>query len=76
MYSLSADDRNPRHSPTCGKIRQMQFFINNFSFNPLVRRVQKIKIRNLSINQLLIVEFVKKMGYLGAHYSERQGLMG
>ena len=46
------------------------------SFNPLVPRVQKIKIRNLSLNQLLIVEFVKKMDHFGAHYCERQGLMG
>ena len=44
--------------------------------NPLVPRVQKIKIRELTLNGLLIVEFVKKMVYLGAHYSERQGLMG
>ena len=35
-----------------------------------------MKIRNLTLNQLLIVEFVKKMVYLGAHYSEDQGLMG
>ena len=45
-------------------------------FNPLVPRVQKIKIHNLTLNQLPIIEFVKKMVYLGAHYSERQGLMG
>ena len=44
--------------------------------NPLVPRVQKIKIRNSTLNRLLIVEFVKKMSYFGAHYSERQGLMG
>ena len=44
--------------------------------SPLVPRVQKIKIRNLTLNRLLIVEFVKEMVYLGAHYSERQGLMG
>ena len=43
--------------------------------NPLVPRVQKIKIRNLTLNRLLIVELVKKMVYLGTHYSERQGLM-
>ena len=42
-----------------------------FGFNSLVPRVQKIKIRNLTLNRLLIVEFVKKMAYLGA-----QGLMG
>ena len=44
--------------------------------NPLVPKVQKIKIRNLTLNRLLNVEFVKKMVHLGAHYSERQGLMG
>ena len=44
--------------------------------NPLVPRVQKIKIRNFTLNRLLVVAFVKKMVYLGAHYSERQGLMG
>ena len=44
--------------------------------NPFVPRVQKIKIRNLTINPLPIVEFIKKMVYLGAHYSEHQGLMG
>ena len=41
--------------------------------NPLVPRVQNIKIHNLTLNRLLIVEFLKK---IGAHYSERQGLMG
>ena len=36
-------------------------------FNPLAPGVQKkIKIRNLNLNRLLIVEFVKKMVYLGA----------
>ena len=45
-------------------------------FNILVPRVQKIKIRKLTLNRLLVVEFVKKMVYLGAHYNERQGLMG
>ena len=45
-------------------------------FNPSVPRVQKIEIRNLTINRLLIVKFVKNMVYLGAYYSERQGLMG
>ena len=44
--------------------------------NPLVPGVRRIKIRNLSLNRLLIFEFVKKMVHLGAHYSERQGLMG
>ena len=42
----------------------------------LVPRVQKIKIRNSTLNRLPIVQFVKKIVYLGAHYSERQGLMG
>ena len=48
------------------------------SINPSVPRVwvQEIKIRKLTLNRLLNVEFVKKMVYLGAHYSERQGLMG
>ena len=32
-------------------------------FDPLVPRVQKIKILNLTFNQLLIVEFVEKMVY-------------
>ena len=41
---------------------------------PLVPRVQKIKIRNLTLHRLLIVEYVMKIVYLGAHYS--QGLMG
>ena len=45
-------------------------------FNPFVPGVRKIKIRNLIFNRILIVEFVKKMVYLDAHYSERQGLMG
>ena len=34
--------------------------------NPLVPSVQKIKIRNFTLNPLLVVEFVKKMVYLGA----------
>ena len=46
------------------------------SFNPLVPKVQKIKICNLTLNRLLLVEFAKKMVNLDAHYSERQGLMG
>ena len=50
--------------------------VNLALFNPLVPRVEKIKIRKLTLNRLLAVEFVKKMVYLGAHYSERQGLMG
>ena len=37
--------------------------------NPLVPRVQKIKIRDLTLNRLLIIEFVKKTIYHGAHYS-------
>ena len=37
-------------------------------FNPLVPRVQEIKVRNLTLNRLLIVEFVKKMVYLGMVY--------
>ena len=37
---------------------------------------RKIKILNLTVNRLLIVEFVKIIVYLGAHYSECQGLMG
>ena len=53
-----------------------RYTVYNISLNPLVLRVQKIKIRNLSLNQLLIVEFVKKMVYFDAHCSERQGLMG
>ena len=48
----------------------------NYYINPLVPRVQKIKIRKLALNRLLIVEFVKKMVYHGGHYSERQGLIG
>ena len=55
------------------EIRQVNF---DLTFNPLVPRVQKIKIHELALNGLLIVEFVKKMVYLGAHYSERQGQMG
>ena len=46
------------------------------AINPLVPRVQKIKIRNSTVNWLLIADFVKKIVYFGAHYSERQGLMG
>ena len=42
------------------------------TLNQLVPKVQKIKIRNLTLNRLLIVEFIKKIIYLGAHYSERQ----
>ena len=50
--------------------------VKRSEINPLVPRVQKIKICNLILNRLLIIELVKKMVYLGAHYSERQGLMG
>ena len=46
-----------------------------FNLNPLVPRLKKIKIRHLTLNRLLIIEFVKKMVHLGAHYSERKGLM-
>ena len=56
--------------------RAQQVKIRQISFNPLVLRVQKIKIRYLTLNRLLIVEIAKKIVYLGAHYSERQGLMG
>ena len=55
---------------------ECQNLLFRLQINPLVPRVQKIKIHNLSLNRLLIVEIVKKMVYLGAHYSERQGLMG
>ena len=41
--------------------------------NPLVPTVQKTKICNLTLNRLPLNEFVKKLVYLGAHYSERQG---
>ena len=44
--------------------------------NPLVPRLQQIKIRNLTFNRLPIVEFVKKMVHLGTHYSERHGTNG
>ena len=50
--------------------------MHTIGINPIVPRVKKIKIRNLILNRLLNVEFVKKMAYLGAHYSERQGQMG
>ena len=33
-------------------------------------------MRNLTLDRLLLIEFAKKMVCLGAHYSERQGLMG
>ena len=45
-------------------------------YNPLVPRVQKIKICNFTLNRLLVVEPVNKMVHLGARYSEGQGLMG
>ena len=44
--------------------------------SPLVPGVQKIKIRNLSLNPLRIVEFVKKMVYFDTRYTEHQGPMG
>ena len=47
----------------------------SIQINPLVPRVPQ-KIRNLPLNRLLVVEFAKEMVFLGAHYSERQGLMG
>ena len=43
---------------------------------PISSQGAKKKIHNLTLDRLLIVEFAKKMVYLGAHYSERQGLMG
>ena len=52
------------------------YIIERFFLNPLVPGVQKINVRNLTLNQLPIFEFAKKMVYLGAHYSERQGIMG
>ena len=55
---------------------QLCIICTEVKLNPLVTRVQKIKIRNFTLNRLLVVEFVKKLVYLGAHYSERQGLMG
>ena len=50
--------------------------ITETAINPLVPKVHKISIRNLTINRILIIDFVKKTVHLGAHYSERQGLMG
>ena len=47
-----------------------------FNINPLVPRVQNIKICHLTLNRHLLVGFVEKMVYLGDHYSERHGLMG
>ena len=38
--------------------------ISTSGLNPLLPRVQRIKIHNLILNRLLIVEFVKKMVYL------------
>ena len=77
---LSSD---PRHPKTKWELRWWDFFFLFLSFsrpeaiNPLVPRVQKIKIRHFTLNRLLIVEFVKKkIVYLGAHYGERQGLNG
>ena len=51
--------------------------VDNLSHHPLVPRVQKIKIRNLTLNPVSNRWICKEnMFYLGAHYSERQGLMG
>ena len=44
--------------------------------SPISAQGAKNKICNLTLNRLLIVEFVKKMVYLGVHHSEHQGLMG
>ena len=42
-------------------------FVGNWlKINPSVPRVQKIKIRNLTLNRLLIVELLRKTVYLGA----------
>ena len=42
----------------------------------MVPKIKKI-ILNFTLDRLIIVEFgIKKMFYLGAHYSELQGLMG
>ena len=63
----------PRRDWGLNEQGSLQMF--SFLFNPLVPRVQEIKIRNSTLNRLLIVEFVKKMVYLGAPYSERQELI-
>ena len=39
-------------------------WVDMLRVNPLVPRVQKIKIRNLTLNRLLIVEFVKKKWFI------------
>ena len=44
--------------------------------NPLVPRVEINNNLQFNFKSLLIVEFAEKMVYLGAHYNERQGLMG
>ena len=49
---------------------------NNCYVNPLVPWVQKLKISKFAVNWLLIVEFVKEIVRVDAHYTERQGLMG
>ena len=48
----------------------------NLILNPLVPGTQNLKIRQLNINYLIIVCFIKRLGCLDAHYSECQGLMG
>ena len=55
---------------------QLNWTLEHYQILASVPWVQKIKIRNLTLDRLLIIEFSKKMVYLGAHYSERQGLMG
>ena len=50
--------------------------MENYPINPLVPRVQKIKIRKLTLNRLPIVEFVKKIVVLGSHYYWASGTNG
>ena len=59
---------------TLKKLEAPEYKSNNI--NSSVPRVQKIKICKLTVNWLIIVEFVKEIVYLDVHYSERQGLMG
>ena len=49
----------------CGVVAiiAVKVLLHLFIINPLVPRVQKIKIRNFTLNQLLVVEFVKKTGH-------------
>ena len=63
IYWYDNDNDNNNNSGTNNNI-------NNNNINPLVPKVQKIKIQNLTLNRLLIIEFVKKMVYLDAHNSE------